>query len=729
MDKILNVITKNTLELIFSILGTEIIYYSLYRQFNIWYALVIVILNMVFFCFYDNILKGFNEISKIYIVSICAFIAFMMGLIKFEEYNNNISYSTWIFNGGSLIGKSFIYESVTLIFSTLIFSAMFFYFTIKVLKEHILILLVFIVLIMHMKCMYNRGNIFIYLFIGTFIGILLNRNKSNKRNKNNIFILIIASFFMLGAYNMPIPKSLPSIKPLQNLKEYFSVGINSSDERGFNVELNKNRNISESTSENPDTVIYSIFGSNPYYLINHNFDEYIDNEWKLDNNELYLGKSINKYDVDIPIQFTISKLSKSNLEYIISANNDDSFNKMINLRSCNYITSQLSHPANIIRCQINGDNEDIFLNGYDMLFNRNVDYFPSDNLYTMFFTSNNPKLGSKEDLIMKYFNEDRYKRFLEQVCSDKEKQEILDDINESTSPYTSIHKNISKDIRKLSKDITKDYESNYDKALAIEKYLKSEPYVYDLSIPESTNSDDYINYFILQGKRGYCIQYATAMTIMCRTLKIPARYVEGYLVSEEQSEDNEYEVKESDAHAFVEVYIPGFGWKIFDPTPSLEDDIFSKENSNINYFKYCNGMNYSNIIKYIFIIILLITFIYILVKVTKRYRIIKKITKKENEEALEEIIRYSIILLKELNIEVMDGETEMQFASRVLLENDIDILKNIKDYYRYKYNNEKVSRSNLKEAIFINEEIYKKVKKARKQKIIKKLKVIRCLKR
>ncbi|NLK22743.1 MAG: hypothetical protein GX309_01765, partial [Clostridiales bacterium] len=115
--------------------------------------------------------------------------------------------------------------------------------------------------------------------------------------------------------------------------------------------------------------------------------------------------------------------------------------------------------------------------------------------------------------------------------------------------------------------------------------------------------------------------------------------------------------------------------------------------------------------------------------VTKRYRIIKKITKKENEEALEEIIRYSIILLKELNIEVMDGETEMQFASRVLLENDIDILKNIKDYYRYKYNNEKVSRSNLKEAVFINEEIYKKVKKARKQKIIKKLKVIRCLKR
>ena len=58
---------------------------------------------------------------------------------------------------------------------------------------------------------------------------------------------------MLGAYNMPIPKSLPSIKPLQNLKEYFSVGINSSDERGFHVELNKNRNISESTSENSDT--------------------------------------------------------------------------------------------------------------------------------------------------------------------------------------------------------------------------------------------------------------------------------------------------------------------------------------------------------------------------------------------------------------------------------------------------------------------------------------------
>ena len=727
MNRFLEIITKNTLEIIFSILGTEIVYYSFYRQFNILYVASIIILNIILFVFYHNIIENYDKGSKIYLSVFLILIVFIIGLIKFEEYNSNISFSTWIFNGGYLIGDSVIYEITTLIFSTLVFSSMFFYFTIKVLREHILILLVFIVIIVHMKCVYNKGNIFVYLFIASYVAILFNRSKSKKMDNSSILILV--SIFVAAAYYIPNPKSLPTIKPFQHLKEYFCVEVNSGDESGFNVELNKERNISKSTSDNPDTVIYNIIGSNPGYLVNHNFDDYIDNEWKLENNELYLGRNINRYDLYMPINFTINRLSKSDLYNIAKANYDSDFNKTLYLKSCNYITSQISHPANTVRCQVDESNEDVFLNGYEMLFNRNVDYFSVDNSYKFFYTDNNPDSGSKEDLIMRYFNEDRYKKFLEQVCTDKEKNDILSDMNESISPYTKIHANISKDVIRLSKNITKDYESNYDKAAAIEGYLKSEPYVYDLSIPEATDSNDYINYFILQGKRGYCIQYATAMTIMCRASGIPARYVEGYLVSKEQSNDKEYEVKESDAHAFVEVYIHGFGWKIFDPTPSVEkQEIFSGETSTV-YAKYYNMLSYKGNMKYIFTGIMFCIFAYVFINITRRPRIIRKIKKKENEYALEGIIANSIQLLKELNINVLDDETEMQFASRVLEENNINLLQNVKDYYKYKYNNEKVSNKAIRKALDINKKIYRMVKKSKRQKIIMKLKVIKCLKK
>ena len=62
------------------------------------------------------------------------------------------------------------------------------------------------------------------------------------------------------------------------------------------------------------------------------------------------------------------------------------------------------------------------------------------------------------------------------------------------------------------------------------------------------------------------------MALLCRSIGIPARYVTGYLVTEKNSETGRYIVREKDAHAFVEVYIAGYGWMTFDPTPEVEAD-------------------------------------------------------------------------------------------------------------------------------------------------------------
>lgn len=79
-------------------------------------------------------------------------------------------------------------------------------------------------------------------------------------------------------------------------------------------------------------------------------------------------------------------------------------------------------------------------------------------------------------------------------------------------------------------------------------------------------SDDFVENF-LTAKEGYCVHFATAMTVMLRTQGIPARYVSGYNVPKGESET--VTVTEERAHAWCEVYFEGIGWIPFEPTASL----------------------------------------------------------------------------------------------------------------------------------------------------------------
>ncbi len=67
-----------------------------------------------------------------------------------------------------------------------------------------------------------------------------------------------------------------------------------------------------------------------------------------------------------------------------------------------------------------------------------------------------------------------------------------------------------------------------------------------------------------------CVQFATAMVVLLRTQGIPARVVAGYGAGEYNALSGYYTVRMSDAHAWVEVYFPGYGWVPFDPTPGLD---------------------------------------------------------------------------------------------------------------------------------------------------------------
>ena len=105
--------------------------------------------------------------------------------------------------------------------------------------------------------------------------------------------------------------------------------------------------------------------------------------------------------------------------------------------------------------------------------------------------------------------------------------------------------------------------------MIMNEYLK-ENYPYDLSIPPQREEMDTVEYFLFEQKRGYCEQFASSLAVMVRSLGIPARIATGYVPGEYNPFTGLYEVRASDAHAWVEVYFPGYGWSTFDPTPSFD---------------------------------------------------------------------------------------------------------------------------------------------------------------
>ncbi|MGA8870732.1 MAG: DUF3488 and transglutaminase-like domain-containing protein [Candidatus Acidiferrales bacterium] len=117
----------------------------------------------------------------------------------------------------------------------------------------------------------------------------------------------------------------------------------------------------------------------------------------------------------------------------------------------------------------------------------------------------------------------------------------------------------------LASQITTGSKNEYDKAAGIERYLMTHySYTLDLSGPRAK---DPLANFLFVRRSGHCEYFASAMTIMLRSIGVPARYATGFMPGEYNDVGGDYIIRESDAHAWVEVYFPTYGWITFDPTP------------------------------------------------------------------------------------------------------------------------------------------------------------------
>ena len=100
-------------------------------------------------------------------------------------------------------------------------------------------------------------------------------------------------------------------------------------------------------------------------------------------------------------------------------------------------------------------------------------------------------------------------------------------------------------------------------------------YAYSLDLL-GIRSDHPVEDFLFEFRRGHCEYFASSMVLMLRATGIPARLVTGYLGGEYNPFEDYYVVRQSNAHAWVEAYLPDRGWTTFDPTPPSGLPISSK---------------------------------------------------------------------------------------------------------------------------------------------------------
>lgn len=131
---------------------------------------------------------------------------------------------------------------------------------------------------------------------------------------------------------------------------------------------------------------------------------------------------------------------------------------------------------------------------------------------------------------------------------------------------------ISERAQALATSLTDGFDSPYEKAEAIEAYLRDiNNFSYTTSL-ESLSSADPVDDFLFNTRRGHCELFASSMCMMLRSVDIPSRVASGYRDGDWSEQDGAYIVRRRHAHLWVEVYLNGIGWYAFDPSGEAEID-------------------------------------------------------------------------------------------------------------------------------------------------------------
>jgi hypothetical protein len=277
--------------------------------------------------------------------------------------------------------------------------------------------------------------------------------------------------------------------------------------------------------------------------------------WKIETKDVYTGKGwirsneeeamVDALDGQIQMQDFSSIVENEHQDGDIVFNPDEKLPKLVYPYGVKKIEAQEAND-DIYFSYREGTNE-IFANSHNAEGNISIDQYS--------FEFNQPTFSLKA---------------LRQVG-----EEDPENIKEQ---YTQLPDSLPQRVRDLALEITADKDTRYDKAKAIENYLKSSQFRYlttGVAVPDE--DEDYVDQFLFETMIGYCDNFSTSMVVLLRTLDIPARWVKGFapgdIADTLQDGYERYEITNANAHSWVEVYFPEIGWVPFEPTKGFNNPV------------------------------------------------------------------------------------------------------------------------------------------------------------
>jgi transglutaminase-like putative cysteine protease len=150
------------------------------------------------------------------------------------------------------------------------------------------------------------------------------------------------------------------------------------------------------------------------------------------------------------------------------------------------------------------------------------------------------------------------------VASEDQLRQAGDNYPAGVEKYLQLPPTVPERVKSRSEEIAAGAPTPYDKAIAIEAYLRALPY--ETKVPTPPSDRDWVDYTLFDVQTGYADSLATTMTVMLREVGVPARVVTGFAPGHFDEDQAAYIVFESEAHAWVEVFFPRYGWINFEPS-------------------------------------------------------------------------------------------------------------------------------------------------------------------
>ncbi|MGL5150057.1 MAG: transglutaminase domain-containing protein [Clostridium sp.] len=689
MPKYFNYFLKNSVQLLLSSFLCSLVFINIVMETDYTIYLICLIFNIVAFLLYFVVLELKNKGWILYSV-----ISLFYGVATYSVYD---PYS-----------ESPLYVLLIVLYAL---SSLVFYFTVRLIRTPVITLILFIVFTHGIRngILYTTNGFIITLLL--YFSLYIVKGQSNINDEKYTFrkikiISIFAITTVIIAMLIPIPKTPPNLPLISTFQSFLTDnGFEGSSISAFQtMKNNSNRNINEDIIEPNDTLIYTVSSDTPLYLRVKSYSSFENNSFKneellekgrISNTSDKFGGFKQIYNMKYIISIDeLNKLERLGLDFKKPLGST-SYEKSTVINSVNFPTSGLYlSTTNTKKISTQNKNNEIYYSPTGLVFDPKNDVEANEK-YRIDYYSQELERGSFEEHLVNNMNEELIFEIY-MLSSKYNLNEVFDYLRSPTSFNSSLQGREYKEIEKLTRNIIGDEKSLVKQCELITNYLKNGEFEYSYTINRVSPDKNFIYEFLFKSKKGYCVQFASAMTVMLQSLNIDARYAEGFFSDTKNIENPDiYDVTMRDAHSYVEVYIPGYGFKVFDPTPSrsVDKEVVTTGNSLITKISNLKVGEFS-----IQVILGLILLIIICITINKnRFKFknkifiykLNKLTPKEGSICM---IPYLIKELERQGYPILGGKTLREYEYTLKNLYNIDIKNFIDIYYKLKYEEGDISK-------------------------------------